>query len=293
MAALGLWLWSSPYRYEATQAHRLNLTENLIPLQCTNTTLFGSSIPLTSAPLNRISLVFYSVFLVPCLNLVIPAAFFLLLFMRYENSSSNSATSQGENASSKKDMPCRVLPSTRPLFVNALVFVITKPIARVMNFMKPVWPILTGLSFLLAIDIVFIFDIETTIKRAIPYQDATDESKWTFGQTLALLLLVLPMRDIYDYIKESREAEHAARSKEYAAQCTEDLKDAVKRKDLDLLRKAALYADDVNAYVDGMFSTLCSNICKILKIITWLLQLSSHLPFSLQHIRVTSRLCVC
>jgi hypothetical protein len=63
---------------------------------------------------------------------------------------------------------------------------------------------------------------------------------------LALLLLVLPMRDVYDYIKESREAE-------YAAQCTEDIKYAVKREDLDLLRKATLHAGDVNAYINGMF----------------------------------------
>jgi hypothetical protein len=225
MAALGIWMWSSPSRYEATQANRLNLTSDKIPLQCTNTTLLGVDIPLTSAALNRTSLVFYSVFLAPCLNLVVPAVFFLLLFMRYEHSYFDSTTS---------------------LFVNALVFVITKPIARIIIFMKPVWPILTGLSFLLAINIVFIIDIETTIKRAIPYQDATDESNWTFGQTLALLLLVLPMRDVYDYIKESREAE-------YAAQCTEDIKHAVKWEDLDLLHKAILHAGDVNVYIDGMF----------------------------------------
>jgi hypothetical protein len=264
MAALGIWMWSSPSRYEATQARRLNLPADMIPLQCTYTTLFGSSIPLTSAPLNRTSLVFYSVFLAPCLNLAVPAAFFLFLFMRYDHSSFNSTTS---------------------LFVNALVFVIAKPIARVMNFMKPVWPIVTGLLFLLSINIVFIIDIETTIKRAIPYQDARDESNWTFGQTLALLLLVLPMRDVYDYIKESREAEHAAK-------CTEDLKDAVKRKDLDLLRKAAPHAGDVNAYVDGMF-VYFYDVFAILKVIASLIQLNAHLPFSLLRIKATWRLCVC
>jgi predicted RND superfamily exporter protein len=94
------------------------------------------------------------------------------------------------------------------------------------------------------INIVFIVDIETTIRRAIQYQNANDESQWTFGQTLALLLLVLPMRDVFDYIKESREAE-------YARECTEALKDAVKHRDIESLREAAKCADNVHAYIDG------------------------------------------
>lgn len=80
MAALGLCLWSFPYRHELTQAQRPSLTLDLTPLRCTSTTLFRSDIPLTSA-LNRASIVFYTVFLAPRLNLVVPAAFFLLLLM--------------------------------------------------------------------------------------------------------------------------------------------------------------------------------------------------------------------
>jgi hypothetical protein len=94
------------------------------------------------------------------------------------------------------------------------------------------------------INIVLIVDIEATIHRAIPNQNANDESQWTFGQTLALLLLVLPMRDVFNYIKESREAEHAR-------ECTAKLKDAVKRRDIESLREAAKYADNVHAYING------------------------------------------
>jgi hypothetical protein len=249
MAALGIWMWSSPYRYEATQAHRLHLPPDLIPLQCTNTTLFGSSIPLTSMPLKLTSLIFYSVFLAPCLNLIVPAGFFLLIFMRYGES---HAVSEFIGRTERQDEDDHInLPSpTTSSVVNTRVQGMIVPVARMMRkaiqIIRAAWPIITGLSILLLINIVFIVDIETTINQAVPYQDANDESKWTFGQTLALLLLVLPMRDVFDYIKESREVERAAR-------CTADLKDAVKNQDLGLLQRAAKYADDINVHIDGMY----------------------------------------
>jgi hypothetical protein len=243
MAALGLWMWSSPYRYEATQARHLNLTTDMIPLPCTNTTLFGSSIPLTSGALNGTSLVFYSIFLAPCLNLIVPAVFFLLLFMRYGDSSADSTIPSKQKASSDNHTARRKSPNTSSLFVNG-VFVITKAVIRFMRSVKAVWPIFTGLLMLLMINIVFIVDIESTIHRAIQYQKAKDELQWTFGQTLSLLLLILPIRDVFDYIKESREAE-------YAQECTKRLEAAVKGRNIDLLREAAKRADNVHAYIDG------------------------------------------
>lgn len=242
MAALGLWMWSSPYRYEATQAHRLNLTMNMLPLPCTNTTLLGLDVPLTSVALNRTSLVFYSVFLAPCLNLVVPAVFFLLLLMQVPKPSFDSTKSRNEDTSSMNGTP---LPSTMSPSESALTSIVARAAVRLMRFVRSLWPILAGLLFLLAINLVFIIDIETTIRRAKTHQDARDESNWTFGQTLALLLLVLPMRDVYDYIRESHETERADAA-------TEELKRAVKRNDLEVLRKVAHYASNVNAYVDGM-----------------------------------------
>jgi hypothetical protein len=250
MAALGIWMWSSPFRYEATQAHRLNLTAEMIPLPCTNTTLFGSNTPLTSMALNQTSLVFYSIFLAPCFNLIVPAVFFLVLFMRYDNFFTDSTTLRKQKPSSDYHTAHHTSPNTRSLFANALICLITKTFARYMRFAKDVWPIVTGLLVLLTINIVFIVDIETTIHRAIPYQNANDESRWTFGQTLALLLLVLPIRDVFDYIKESREAE-------YARKCTEKLKDAVKRRDMKSLREAAKRADNVHAYIKGRHALSC------------------------------------
>jgi len=58
----------------------------------------------------------------------------------------------------------------------------------------------------MAVNIVFISDIETTIHRAEPIQHTGDESRWTFGQTLAIFLLILPVRDVYDYIRDTFES---------------------------------------------------------------------------------------
>jgi hypothetical protein len=44
------------------------------------------------------------------------------------------------------------------------------------------------------INIVFVIDTELTIHRGVKQQQP-GESQWTFGQTLALLLLSLPLRD--------------------------------------------------------------------------------------------------
>jgi hypothetical protein len=55
--------------------------------------------------------------------------------------------------------------------------------------------IVTGLSMLMVVDILFIVDTELSIARNESLQDRQD-GLWTFGQTLALLLLVLPLRDV-------------------------------------------------------------------------------------------------
>jgi hypothetical protein len=249
MAALGIWLWSSPYRYEDSQAHRLHLPPDLLPLRCTETAILGLSIPLTSAVLNRVSVVLYSIFLAPGLNLVIPAIFFLLLFIRYGKASTqisiiwrsatSSFSSEDDVSSCHESLPGMEPPiEDAPASVQALHFVDDRT-TELKRIIGSVAPISAGLLFLLAINIVFIADIETSIHRA-----AQDESKWTFGQTLALLLLVLPIRDVYNYIKESIEAEHAET-------CTQRLKQAVLDRDLNEAFRAAKYADDVRVYINS------------------------------------------
>ncbi|KAJ6524630.1 hypothetical protein DFH09DRAFT_1046739, partial [Mycena vulgaris] len=70
--------------------------------------------------------------------------------------------------------------------------------------------LIVGLVVLVAINILFIVDIELTLRRNKGDQNGEDE--WGFGQILALLLLIIPLRDawgalqeIQEKLKESRE----------------------------------------------------------------------------------------
>jgi hypothetical protein len=166
MAAIGLWVWSSPYMFEKSQPHLLESIEDLPPIECTYTSVLRHKIPLMSQGLRLSSLVMYGVFLIPGLNLLIPALVFLALFILYH---------QSWNLSSKKNRNTnmnRSNPSTVPIFV--------------------------GLLLLLGINIIFLVDIETTINEAV--NQRPEESEWSFGQTLALLLLSLPIRDLFEFL---------------------------------------------------------------------------------------------
>jgi hypothetical protein len=130
-------------------------------------TLFGKSIRLSSPTLQAWSLLIYSIFLVPALNLVLPAALFLALYIYLYRWHS--------------------LPSRNQRKAGSL-------------------PVVIGLVFLLLVNAVFMVDTELTIHRGAKYQPL-GESQWTFGQTLALLLLSLPIRDtalLESYRRESK-----------------------------------------------------------------------------------------
>jgi hypothetical protein len=106
-----------------------------------------------------------------------------------------------------------------------------------------IWPIKAGLGFLLAINIIFMANIETTLHQAGKQQDA-GELDWTFGQTLALLLLILPLRDVFEYIAENAKVE-------YAKKCTKDLANAIKAENLSAALDAARFADNVQIPING------------------------------------------
>jgi hypothetical protein len=74
-------------------------------------------------------------------------------------------------------------------------------------------PIFVGLVIFFVINVIFIINIELTLQQI----RSTNESSWTFGQTLSLLLLVLPLRDLVDMEfgchEEARQEELARREK--------------------------------------------------------------------------------
>jgi hypothetical protein len=54
---------------------------------------------------------------------------------------------------------------------------------------------------LVAINILFIVDIELTLRRNKGDQTG-DEATWGFGQVLALLLLIIPLRDAWGALQD-------------------------------------------------------------------------------------------
>jgi lipopolysaccharide export LptBFGC system permease protein LptF len=103
-------------------------------------------------------------------------------------------------------------------------------------------PTVIGLAVLLAINIIFLIDIELTLLQA------SGESAWTFGQILAMLLLVLPLRDLVETVLSRQEKQ---RKKEHTQSLQNAVKEGAKSETiLALLKNGA----DVNTVVKGMYA---------------------------------------
>ncbi|KAJ7166018.1 hypothetical protein C8R46DRAFT_945552, partial [Mycena filopes] len=126
------------------------------------TTIIGKSIPLPSATLRLASLVIYALFLLPGLNLLFPAVLFLTIFIVHRPWRRD-----------QHDLPD--LPPSPPSIL----------------------PTLIGMALLCAVNIIFLVDVELALAQNRHLQ-TVGESTWSFGQILALLLLVLPVRDIWN-----------------------------------------------------------------------------------------------
>jgi hypothetical protein len=62
-----------------------------------------------------------------------------------------------------------------------------------------------GLALLVGVNIIFLVDIELTLSRNKHIQVAGD-NLWGFGQVLALLLLVVPLRDAWNALRDVQAA---------------------------------------------------------------------------------------
>ncbi|KAF5356224.1 hypothetical protein D9756_004323 [Leucocoprinus leucothites] len=153
MAAVGIWLWSRP----------ANFGEK--PTCSMAALVFGPSVHLSSTSYRAISLLAYSLILLPGFNLMIPAGFFFLLYHATHSliHSFNKSTSN----------PIKTITLSISL----------------------------GLISLLMTDIFFLVLTETVIKANTALSEPGD-SDWTFGQILALLLLVVPLRELVETLLE-------------------------------------------------------------------------------------------
>ena len=93
-------------------------------------------------------------------------------------------------------------------------------------------PITGGLTLLAVLDIVFLVNTELGIQINAPLRQSGD-SAWTFGQTLALLLLLVPLRDLVETLLERRQKQlDVVREQEKQKrkdEVTLDLWDAIKK----------------------------------------------------------------
>jgi hypothetical protein len=204
--------------FEKLQPHLLESIDKLLPVECTYTSVLSKKIPMMSQGLRLSSMIMYGIFLIPGLNLLTPAVVFLALFILYH---------QSLNLSCKNDRSTKLdqsNPSTVPIFA--------------------------GLLLLLGINIVFLVNIETTVNEVVSQRP--DESQWSFGQTLALLLLSLPLRDLFEFLMQ-------VRSQRYRKKDTAEYKLALDAGDLPKMKKLAKNADVTRFEVRGVYACFMVN----------------------------------
>ncbi|KAH6893815.1 hypothetical protein BKA70DRAFT_816985 [Coprinopsis sp. MPI-PUGE-AT-0042] len=187
MAALGVWLWSDLERFGLGNRRPGDFeTANALTLNKAVVAILGQGVSLSSSTLRIASLVIYSLFLIPGLNLIAPMILFLAAYFG-----------------------CRRIPFTQRW---------------------EVLPAYVGLGILLTLNLVFIVDIELTRDLNLCLQ-AEDEADWGFGQILAILLLLLPLRDLVEAIL-------ARRLKKRQGELEEDLQEAIEKEEYDRVKRA-------------------------------------------------------
>ncbi|KAF8197814.1 hypothetical protein K438DRAFT_719015 [Mycena galopus ATCC 62051] len=182
MSALGLWLWSNPSSFGNDKR------SDLCAMEFSSYVILGKSIPLRSSALRVISLVIYAALVVPGLNLLLPMGVFLCMAFVYRACRRILHTSNFDPPS-KEGVHVQE-PTAKMGLPHVYSFWVLQ--GRANPFLLPVF---AGMVIQFAIDVIFIIDIERTLRTNRGLQ-TEDESEWTFGQILAMFMLVLPIRDL-------------------------------------------------------------------------------------------------
>jgi hypothetical protein len=245
MSALGIWLWSNPLSFGTAGP------ANACAIKFSSTVILGRNIPLSSGALRIWSILIYAVLLMPGLNLLLPGIIFLLLLQLYKalrgpqrGTDKFDRSWRQSVAEAAADTPQNETRHEKSRSKRARNLVNRSLWALQMWYNPFLLPTVIGMVLLFAINIVFIVDTEVALRRNRDVQEA-GEGDWTFGQTLALLLLVLPLRDLRVF---------GARR-----DVTASLRNAVHwqaRTDIlwDLVRRGA----DVNVQAEGKLIYFCS-----------------------------------
>ncbi|KAJ6592730.1 armadillo-type protein [Mycena capillaripes] len=218
MGGIGLWLWSDPSKF-GTSIGTCN----------PSITVVGGAVRFASPGLRIFSLAIYSLLVIPGLNLVLPFLFFLALHITYNKSRARHATfwrglEHLDGVSSALCDAFRDQPV--PYFGGAADSSRSSPVPTDISRYDPATHtgnpeetpfkatleppknhtafLLVGLVCLAVINIILLLDIELTLRRNKGHE-SPEEDNWGFGQILALLLLVVPLRDFWTSIVDIRE----------------------------------------------------------------------------------------
>ncbi|KAJ6483296.1 hypothetical protein C8R45DRAFT_1001051 [Mycena sanguinolenta] len=184
MGAIGLWLWSNPSKFGT-------LIGDCNP----SLSVLGAAVPFSSLGLRIFSLALYSFLVIPGINLALPLLFFLALHITY-----NKFRPRLEEFS---HFIRRIPSSTGTLFrrrrtrnhdTESISGIPATDIEWTPSFLDHTTFLITALVCLLIINIILLVDIELTLRRN-RHDQSIGEDQWGFGQVLALVLLVIPLRD--------------------------------------------------------------------------------------------------
>ncbi|KAJ3526618.1 hypothetical protein NMY22_g10093 [Coprinellus aureogranulatus] len=275
MAALGIWLWSAPQSLGKDKGSRC-------AFDVAELAILGISVPFRKEGLRVFSLILYSLFLIPGLNLLLPVGVFLSVYClasRQRRSLSDLPTSRAlptlpptHGHIEMRPLPNRGSTSTanHPSTASLLTAVepralLNDPEMQTQTFdpqlegriakLRQVIPVGIGLLILLCINIIFIVDIELTLRQNRGYQDSanSDEAEWGFGQILAMVLVFMPLRDLGESIIRRRH--------ELQTKLNESLMRAIKLKDVEQISRwvnagaeVSVQGDDGQTALDVAFS---------------------------------------
>ncbi|KAH8796874.1 hypothetical protein DL96DRAFT_1643421 [Flagelloscypha sp. PMI_526] len=188
MSAVGFWLWVRPTTFGLRPISSCTTIPTLV--------VVGVSVPITSSKLRAASFAMYSLVLLPMFNILIPLALVLSFYIHFNK------TYEGR------------LPRTSRLYPIVTLACFQSPWMRSSRAHSQaessattphrIFPISVGLFVLSAINVIFLIDTELTVQRNRPLQE-DGEDQWSFGQTLSLLLLLIPLRDVIEGLQRRRE----------------------------------------------------------------------------------------
>ncbi|KAH8796840.1 ankyrin repeat-containing domain protein [Flagelloscypha sp. PMI_526] len=187
MAVVGIWLWVHP----STFGHRPFSSCPISP----SLTVIGFEVPITSSALRLVSFLMYSLVLLPMFNIIIPSALVLLFYTRFNRA--------------HKTMP----PRTSKLYPVISLSCFQNPWQRSSggsSSQHRIFPISICLILLAVVNVIFLVDTELTVHRNRRLQDGNEDS-WSFGQTLSLLLLLIPLRDLVEGLQKRQEKKQEER----------------------------------------------------------------------------------